>query len=531
MNTQILSSDRSVAIALVAVALFVSGGIFANAASIFDVEFPIPELGNCADRLECKAYCDDPANEEACHVFAAKYGLGEARAEVDDRIEEAIGDGGPGGCAENTNTPRASCEAYCSLSAHMRECVLYAKSHGLMEADELEEAEKVIAALDSGVPLPKECTDARSCKAVCENPSNVETMRSCFAFAERAGLLPPGVDREKAEKVFRAIEEGRSPFKNPRDFEQCENPQSDEVFQKCIDFATESGFLSSEEQELIKKTGGKGPGGCRGSEQCETYCEEHGEECFAFAEQHGILKEEDKRRMQEGIQQIRSSLDQAPSGVRECISEAIGGETLDQMLSGTRPPSRQIGGAMQKCFGEHFRSQTGQLGPPEGEGGFPFPGQGQDAEGGFPGQGPEGEFPGQGFGPPPHEGQGFGTPPQGFVPPSGTTGEFRGERGRLGPPAGFEGAPPEFQQRYQEESARQYNEQYQKQYQEEYQRQFEQQHQQYQQNYPGQTYPSDFEGGQPPPPQSEYQSPTSINVLSSQLAGSLAAFFGFFFGQ
>ncbi|MEK9176798.1 MAG: hypothetical protein AAB923_00715, partial [Patescibacteria group bacterium] len=190
MNTQTRSSDRGIAIAIVAFALFVTGAVFANAASIFDIEFPIQELGNCGNRLECKAYCDDPAHEDACHSFAAKYGLGSTHAEVDGRIEAAIGDGGPGGCAENTDTPRASCEAYCNVSGHMRECVAYAKEHGLMEADELEEAEKVIAALDSGVPLPRQCTDARACKEVCENPSNVETMRSCFVFAEAAGLLP-----------------------------------------------------------------------------------------------------------------------------------------------------------------------------------------------------------------------------------------------------------------------------------------------------------------------------------------------------
>jgi len=70
MNTGILLNSRFVGAAIIAAALFVAGVIVVSASSPLDIEFPIPELGNCAGKTECKAYCDDPDNEEACLAFA-----------------------------------------------------------------------------------------------------------------------------------------------------------------------------------------------------------------------------------------------------------------------------------------------------------------------------------------------------------------------------------------------------------------------------------------------------------------------------
>ena len=48
---------------------------FASAASIFDITYPIDELGGCASQQECKTYCDDLANKDACLIFAEKNGF------------------------------------------------------------------------------------------------------------------------------------------------------------------------------------------------------------------------------------------------------------------------------------------------------------------------------------------------------------------------------------------------------------------------------------------------------------------------
>lgn len=368
-------SNKLFAIACMAIAMVATT---AYAKSIFDLEYPIAELGGCADKTSCKAYCDISEHQEACEDFAASYGVSKAKERKEERAtrkELAVKDGGPGNCAANTDNPEKSCHDYCDVPEHMNECVAYGKSRGLLKGQELEEAEKVVKALASGVALPEGCTSGESCKQMCEEPKNVGIARACFAFAEKAGLLPPHVDRVQAEKVFKLIEEGKSPFKSPKDFKQCENPESDEVMEKCLKFGEENGLIPQEDLEMIKKTGGKGPGGCRGKEQCDTYCSEHQDECMEFAEKHNLIKPEDKARMEEGLTRFREGIVNAPSEVKQCLEGVIGRDNLEQMITGKQTPKRDFGDKMRTCFESAF-------GLPVGEGGE----EREDRrEGGFPG--------------------------------------------------------------------------------------------------------------------------------------------------
>lgn len=299
LNSAVLSSrlweQRALVLSLfLSAAVLYAGSAFAQTPA--NIIFPVAELENCASKEDCHAYCDLPEHFGACRAFAKKHNLRDDSGRGEDRFDVILRDGGPGQCAVGADDPHESCRSYCDSASNMRECVAYAKTHGLMRDEELAEAKKILAALDRGVPLPTACTDKTSCKAVCEAPPNVEAARQCFVFAEAAGLLPPGVDREKAETVFRAIEEGRAPFKTPQEFQQCDNPQNDETLQKCVDFAAQHGFLSLEEAEMVKKTGSKGPGGCRGEKECRAYCSTHRDECFTFAEQHNLLRPEARAR-------------------------------------------------------------------------------------------------------------------------------------------------------------------------------------------------------------------------------------------
>lgn len=338
--------------------LVLSGTVFAK--SIFDIEFPVAELGNCKDKSSCKAYCAVEKNQEACENFAAEYGIANAKEkkqEREARKEFVMKDGGPGNCAENATDPEASCRAFCDVGDHMKECITYGKEHGLMKGKDLEEAEKVMKALDSGVPLPAGCTNERSCKETCEEPKDVETARSCFAFAEKAGLLPDGVDREHAEKVFKLIEEGKSPFKSPKDFRKCDNPESDEIMQKCMDFAIENGLMSPKDAEMVKKTGGKGPGNCRGKKQCDLYCNEHQDECMEFAEKHDLIRPEEKARMQEGMTRLKESIAGSPPEVKQCLIDTLGQEKLDKIISGAGFIERDLGEKMHTCFEKAFNGE------------------------------------------------------------------------------------------------------------------------------------------------------------------------------
>lgn len=350
----------------------------AYAKSIFDIEYPIAELGGCTDKTACKAYCEVSDHQDACEDFAASYGVSKAKerqAERMERKELAIKDGGPGNCAANVADPEKSCRAYCDAPEHMNECVAYGKSRGLLKGRELEEAEKVMKALESGVALPEGCTSGESCKQMCEEPKNIGVARACFAFAEKAGLLPPHVDRAQAEKVFKLIEEGKAPFKSPKDFKQCENPESDEVMEKCLKFGEENGLIPPKDLEMIKKTGGKGPGGCRGKEQCDAYCAEHQDECMKFAEEHDLIAPEDKARMEEGLTRFKEEIKRVPAEVKQCLEGVVGRDRLEQMTAGTQNPTREFGDKMRECFESVFGAPREQGGP-EGEsfsrdGGFP----------------------------------------------------------------------------------------------------------------------------------------------------------------
>lgn len=361
MNMKILFVKNGVALLVFFTALVFAGTLYA--ASIFDIQYPIAELGNCESGQACKAYCDISEHQRACEDFATKFGIGKA-AEHKEKVANAIRDGGPGNCAADADDPAKSCRTYCDDDAHIRECVAYGEERGLLEGEELEEAHKVTRALESGARLPDGCTSASSCKEACENPNDVETARQCFAFAQQAGLLPPGVDRNMAEKTLTLIAEGKAPFKSIKDFKQCDNPPSDEVLQKCIGFAVDNGLLPAEEAEMIKKTGGKGPGGCVGKKQCEEYCRNNQDACFAFAEEHDLIRPKEKEQMKKGVEMLKQSYENAPSEVRDCLSGNVEGGNLEQILNGQKMPSREIGEAMRLCFKSAFKGMVDNGGGP-----------------------------------------------------------------------------------------------------------------------------------------------------------------------
>ncbi len=404
---QILSNNRAVfGAALVATLLLISAGMFTQsvaAASIFDIEFPVEELGGCADKTACKAYCDEAENAGACRAFAERHGLGSTQEKVKAKVDQITSDGGPGGCAEGAKNPGSACKAYCDSSKNIEECVAYARENKLMSPPDLADAEKVVSALKRGAKLPSQCQNAKSCKQVCENPEDMKTARACFAFGKEAGLLPPDVTAERAEKVFVSLERGNGPFKSFAEMRQCENPQSDEVLQKCLDFGIQAGFIPPEEVEIIKKTGGKGPGNCRGREQCDTYCRENQKACFAFAQEHGLVSPEDQTRMQEGATRMRQGLEQAPPEVAKCVRQAV--PNLDSALGGDGFIGKDVGEKMRTCFESFKKDQMNEFknqdrkesppsGPPQGFGPGEFKGQGPPP--GFNREGAQGgQFPPQ----------------------------------------------------------------------------------------------------------------------------------------
>lgn len=345
------------------------------------LDYPIEELGNCESKEACEVYCQESKNMEACLDFAEVHNL-----LLKEEIEPArkmlvLGEtDGPGGCQG-----KEECAVYCDEIDHMKECILFAEQHDLIPQEELEEARKVIQAMESGL-IPPKCQGKAECDIYCSKPENME---ECFKFGKEAGLIPPE-DLKEAEMVLLAIEQGVNPpachgkeecdvyCSSPENMKECIEfglaagfiplneveevkktlealkkgvippncqgkeecdvyCQQEEHFDECINFAEAAGFMSLEEINMARRTGGRGPGGCRGDE-CDEYCEnpDHREECLKFALEFGLMSEEEAeqaRRMLEmgtigGPGKCQSEEEceaycQKPENAMECIEFGV----------------------------------------------------------------------------------------------------------------------------------------------------------------------------------------------------------------
>jgi hypothetical protein len=110
--------------------------------------------------------------------------------------------------------------------------------------------------------------------------------------------------------------------------------------------------MTAEEAEMVKKIGGKGPGGCRSKTQCETYCEDNSEECFNFAKEKGMISEDDLAEMREGMDRFREELDKMPPEAVQCMKDAVGEENFNKIANGQPIFDRSMEGKMKSCFGQ-----------------------------------------------------------------------------------------------------------------------------------------------------------------------------------
>ncbi|TSC82049.1 MAG: Uncharacterized protein G01um101420_579 [Parcubacteria group bacterium Gr01-1014_20] len=309
------------------------------------VTYPIAELGGCDDKSECKAFCDKSENIESCVAFAQNHGLiNQADADRAQKFSRSLKSGStPGQCA----TP-ASCKAFCSDLTNIEVCTAWAEKSGIRDAH-LDEAKKIQGYLKAGGLMPGGCTSESSCRTYCENFDHAD---ECQAFAAKVGLnIHDGEDGPPSQKVFELMKAGRTPG-GCRSKDACETYCHDQShFEECIAFAEEAGFMKKEEAELARKSGGQGPGGCRGRE-CETYCNDqsHQEECFKFAEEHGLIPKEDLERAKEGFVRMKAGIENTPPEVSECLKSSLGPNIIEDIQSGKLTPGPQIGERIRECF-------------------------------------------------------------------------------------------------------------------------------------------------------------------------------------
>ena len=325
------------------------------------ITFPVPELGGCADKDACKTYCNNPDHMDSCIAFAKSHGLmnaDEASRAGKFRATLQTG-GGPGGC----KTPD-ECRIFCSDISHIDACMSFAKAQGIRD-ENVSQGEKIQAYVKAGGQMPGGCTSKESCMQYCGDFSHA---KECFAFAEKAGIGQGGGPAggtggpkpENIQKFLELAQSGDTPG-GCKSKDECMTYCQDQTHRdECVAFGVKAGFIKQDEADKIKILGGKGPGGCDSSESCRAFCNDptHREECFTFAQEHGFLTKEEAQQTKQGQVSLRAGLEQAPPEVAECLKSNIGQNTLDDIQSGNLVPGQEIGGQVKNCF-EKFGHRNG----------------------------------------------------------------------------------------------------------------------------------------------------------------------------
>ncbi|MCL5011002.1 MAG: hypothetical protein M1127_02220 [Patescibacteria group bacterium] len=393
MNKKIIFSFIAGFFMITGTAVFLANEISAQEAAA-GIQYPVGELGNCQNETACKTYCDKPENMEACLDFAARYNLMSEQEISTAKKFAASNSEKPGKCttkdsceeycndinhidecvafAEKNNLlppseleeakkvqsaikkgvkppacgNKKACDVYCDSAEHMEECVNFAMEAGFMSEQEKADSQKMLAAIKKGVKPPP-CKGKEACDEYCSSPDNMET---CMTFAMEAGFMS---EQEKADsqKMLAAIKKGVKP-PNCKGKECDSYCQQEKHFDECLNFSEAAGFMSAEDAAMARKTGGKGPGGCKNKEECEAFCNnpDNQETCFNFGKENGMIPEEDLKRMEEGKQQFKQSMQQAPQQVLDCLNSQLGSDMLEKLKSGTIMPTQQVGESMKSCF-------------------------------------------------------------------------------------------------------------------------------------------------------------------------------------
>ncbi|MFA6524577.1 MAG: hypothetical protein WC264_03410 [Candidatus Paceibacterota bacterium] len=237
--------------------------------SLNDIQYPIPELGNCKSKNDCKTFCDDSKNIDACLTFAEQRNLMSSEEISNAKKFKDDGMVGPGSCKGQTE-----CEQYCENSTHLEECITFAQKNGLMSDKELKDSQKVLTAIKNGIKPPS-CSGPKKCDAYCSNPKHME---ECMTFSLAADMVPDN-QKEQMQKTLDVIKKGIKP-------PACQpNPPSDQLGQ-------------SEQTDQSSN----------GLPACDEYCGTHMEECMTFSLAADMVPDNQKEQMQKMLSVLKQGI-------------------------------------------------------------------------------------------------------------------------------------------------------------------------------------------------------------------------------
>ena len=329
--------------------------------------------GGCNDEASCRTYCEGIDHISECVVFVEKFNLATPEELKEMRQMASIKEGGikfPGNCQT-----QEKCFNYCGEPSHLDECVEFGQKAGFVKPEEVEEYKKVAPYLASG-QTPGKCKTKEDCMSYCENTEHIE---ECFAFAEKAGLIPKD-ELEGARKAIEFMKKGESPG-GCKSKEQCmAYCEGEGHMQECLEFGLKAGFISDEEAQMARTFIEKGgPGGCKSRSECESFCNSPANQiaCMEFAVEAGMIAPEDAEFFKQNMAQQQGDdfggFEKMPAKMKQCLSDKLGQDVAEKMTSKEVAPSKEMMHVMRLCIEEFQNScpafanqQVQELRPEEG---------------------------------------------------------------------------------------------------------------------------------------------------------------------
>ncbi len=267
----------------------------------YNISFPIADLGNCAGPQECRDFCEQSSNQQACMDFAKKKGFQKETEstrgmDIGKRDELIVKAKTELGC-----TSMESCSKICETD--QSRCEAFAKKHGVYQEPpesrgrySAEEKMQLMRKAQSELG----CTSMESCKSACEkNPER------CVSFAKKHGFQRPE-PREDTEEI-EDREEMETDDRRPGPMSgKCDSEDSCKTYcqehpKECPGFQpnTPESIQSSSDgiTRMSSKENYVGPSGCRTEAECKNWCSDHPDKCPGFRE--AKLNEEQSKRQYE----------------------------------------------------------------------------------------------------------------------------------------------------------------------------------------------------------------------------------------
>ncbi len=368
------------------------------------ITYPIPQLGDCSTRDDCRKYCDQVANMQSCIVFGENHGLiTQNQANSFLGLAKDISNG-------KVHTPEdcknaQSCKEVCEHSASatvIAQCVKLGEETGTISKSDAARAQAFLQLLQQG-KTPGGCTSKDACEAYCQDSAHAQ---ACMAFFLEMENLIPGSEKtaeekqqlESMDKFEALLQQGKTPG-GCTDKNSCQTYcQNQSHFQECADFAKAMGFVNPEQAQKLEQSGGKGPGGCDSEDSCAAFCNQpqNQQTCINFGQQTGTLNSSDASKIedaQQGLKHIEQN-SHMPDWVKNCLEQSLGSDAADKISQGDFVPGPQDASKIGQCMQQanpNFQDQsqmpmqTPPQTPPQ------MPPQQQMQQGSFEQQAPEQE--------------------------------------------------------------------------------------------------------------------------------------------